>query len=122
MDSLRPGLVVTLMAEHFTFSRRVLRGLLRGFAIGGAAFVIENFLLLVIPVPHIHLCTLPLTLVLGPIISFLTFRNRVELAAAEIPCPRCAEKVNVPDRASGWPARFNCPHCAIMIELRPAGA
>lgn len=120
MDSLRPGLVVTLMAQHFTVRQRVTRAILRGLSVTGVGLLISNFFLLLIPVPHVHVCTIPLSILLGPIVAVFVFGRRVQLAAAEIPCPRCSKKVMVPERLGGWPARFNCQHCAIMIELRPA--
>jgi hypothetical protein len=120
MDSQRPGLVVDLQAEHLSFSRRLGRALLRGGAFTVGSLLLENLLLLVIPMPQLHLCTLPLSLVLGPLVAALTFRTRVLLGAGALPCPRCQQEVQVPEGLSGWPARFNCPHCAIMIELAAA--
>ncbi|MBL8911750.1 MAG: hypothetical protein JNM17_13745 [Archangium sp.] len=120
MDSLRPGLVVTLMAQHFTLRQRLGRALWRGFSVMFIGLLIANFLLLLIPTPHLHVCSIPISILLGPIVAIFVFRTRVQLAAAEIPCPRCAAKVMVPDKLGGWPARFNCQHCAIMIELQAA--
>jgi hypothetical protein len=120
MDSQRPGLVVTLLAEHLTLRRRFVRALGHGGAVMGIGLLISNFLLLLIPVPHLHVCSIPLSILLGPIVAAVTWRTRVLLATADVPCPKCTTPVTLPEKLGGWPARFNCPHCAIMIELNAA--
>lgn len=122
MDSPRPGLVVTLMAEHLPVRRRALRALGYGAAVTGTGLAIANFLLLLIPLPHVHLCSIPISLLLGPVVAAVTCRTRVLLAAADIQCPKCGRTVTVPDQLGGWPGRFNCAHCGIMIELRSAAS
>ncbi|MFT3711598.1 MAG: hypothetical protein QM817_28510 [Archangium sp.] len=120
MDSQRPGLVVTLQAEHLTLRRRLWRAIRYGAATTGIGLLIANFLLLLFPIPHLHICSIPLAILLGPLVAIFTFRTRVLLASNSVPCPKCATPVTVPEKLGGWPARFNCPHCAIMIELSAA--
>ena len=68
-----------------------------------------------LPFPHLRLCLFPLALVLGPLIAFFTWRDRVLLASATVPCPHCHHGAIVPQQLGGWPARFNCEHCGIRV-------
>jgi hypothetical protein len=120
MDSRRPGVVATLPARHLRFGERLKRALLRTFAVTGIGLLVSNFALLIMPVPHLHLCSIPLVLILGPLVGAVTFRDSALLGASDLPCPRCSVMVQVPAELPGWPARFNCIHCGIMVELNEA--
>ena len=120
MDSTRPGLVATLAARHLSRWERFRRASGRMLLVSSIALFISNFMLLVVPAPHLHLCSLPLSLILGPLVAFLAWRQRVLLGAAEISCARCRKPVTVPANHPGWPARMNCLHCGIMVELTHA--
>lgn len=117
MDSTRPGLVVTLPARHLSRFERLRRALVRMSLVSVIALFISNLMLLVVPAPHVHLCSLPLAIILGPLVGFLVWRQRALLAASEIECARCRKPVAVPANHPGWPARMNCLHCGIMVEL-----
>lgn len=117
MDSTRPGLVVTLLARHLTHFERLRRALGRMTIVAVIALFVANLMLLVVPAPHVHLCSLPLAIILGPLVGFLTWRERALLAAGEIECARCRKPVTVPANQPGWPARMNCLHCGIMVQL-----
>ncbi len=117
MDSTRPGLVVTLSAHHLTRFERLRRALVRMTIVSVIALFVSNMMLLVVPAPHLHLCSLPLAIILGPLVGFLAWRQRALLAAGEIDCARCRKPVTVPANHPGWPARMNCLHCGIMVEL-----
>lgn len=117
MDSTRPGVVVTLSARHLTRFERLRRALGRMAIVSAIALLVSNFMLLVVPAPHLHLCSLPLAIIVGPLVGFLSWRERALLAAGEIECARCRKPVSVPANKPGWPARMNCLHCGIMVEL-----
>jgi hypothetical protein len=118
--SQRPEMVLSLPARHLRLGERVWRAGLRLFGVSGALLVVGNLLLIMIPVPHVHLCLFPLAFILGPMIAFVAWRDRVILAAVPLPCPRCREQAQIPAGHSGWPARFNCEKCGIMVELNAA--
>ena len=120
MDSRRPAEVVLLQAHHLRWSQRMRRGLWRFVWIGTVCLFVSNFMMLVVPLPHLHLCTLPLSLIAGPLAGWLAYRSRVVFVDASLPCPRCRREVPIPQKLEGWPARFNCPQCAIMVELGEA--
>ncbi|MEW6434242.1 MAG: hypothetical protein AB1730_22300 [Myxococcota bacterium] len=120
MDSRRPQEVVSLPVRHLRQLERVGRGLKRMLSITGIGLLVANVFLLVIPLPHIHLCLLPIALTAGPIIGVAAWRQRVLLAAGPIACPRCDAPVLLPAELPGWPARLNCESCAAMVELNPA--
>lgn len=120
MDLRRPERVATLPARQLGGAERVWRGSRRLLAVSGGLLLLGNFMLLLVPVPHVHLCLFPLALILGPVLGWFAWRDRAVLAAAPLPCPRCHETIVVPDRLAGWPARFNCERCGIMVELNPA--
>jgi hypothetical protein len=120
MDRRRPEIVVTLPAQHLTRRQRLWRAGGRLFGISGVLLVVGNILLFTFPVPHVHLCLFPLAMILGPVIGFVAWRDRVLLAEATLPCPRCHEDSKIPAGLSGWPARFNCERCGIMVELNQA--
>jgi hypothetical protein len=120
MDSRRPESVVIVPARRLRFFERLWRATGRFFGITGTGLVVGNMLLLMLPFPHLHLCLFPVALVLGPLIAFVTWRDRVLLAPALIPCPHCHHGAMVPAQLAGWPARFNCEHCGIRVELKPA--
>ena len=117
MDSTRPGLVAMLSARHLTRWERARRALIRMMVVSGVALFIANFMLLMIPAPHLHFCSVPLAILLGPFVAFLAWRQRVLLGPAEVACARCHKPVAVPANHPGWPARINCLHCGIMVEL-----
>jgi hypothetical protein len=117
MDSTRPGEVVLLPARHLGPWERFRRAFGRMVVVSGIALFISNFMLLIVPAPHVHLCSLPLSIILGPLVAFLSWRQRVLLGASEIACVRCRKPVAVPANHPGWPARMNCLHCGIMVEL-----
>ncbi len=56
MDSTRPGLVVLLPARHLGPWERFRRAFGRLIAVSGIALIISNFMLLIVPAPHVHLC------------------------------------------------------------------
>lgn len=120
MDSTRPGLVVTLPARHLGRWARLRRALSRLIIVSSIALLVSNFMLLIVPAPHLHLCSLPLAIIVGPLVAFLAWRQQVLLAATEIACARCGKPVSVPQDHPGWPARMNCLHCGIMVELTRA--
>lgn len=120
MDSTRPGLVVTLAARHLGRWERFRRAFGRMVIVSSIALLVSNFMLLVVPAPHLHLCSLPLAIVLGPLVAFLAWRQRVLLDATDIACARCRKPVTVPKDQPGWPVRMNCLHCGIMVELTHA--
>ncbi len=117
MDSTRPGLVMTLPARHLTRWQRFRRAFSRMLMVSGIALFISNFMLLVVPAPHLHLCSLPLSFIIGPVVAFVSWRQRALLGATEVACARCRKPVSVPENQPGWPARMNCLHCGIMVEL-----
>lgn len=120
MDSRRPGLVEVLPARHLSFPARAWRAMKTGFVVGVCALLATNFAMLVVPIPWVHFCTVPIALIIGPLMAFVTWRQRVLLKAAQIGCPRCREKVDFPEGKPGWPARQNCLKCGIMVELDAA--
>ena len=120
MDSARVGNVVTLQVRHLGVGERLRRALWRFTWVAFVALFISNFILLVVPAPHIHLCSLPVSFAVGPLVGWLTWRVKARFAAQPVPCPHCTRVLDVPGELSGWPGRFNCPHCGRMVELTPA--
>ena len=118
--SKRPEMVVTVPARKLPLPERAWRAARRVLGVSGVLLLVGNVLLLMLPFPHLHLCLFPMAFVLGPLLGFFAWRDRVVLAASELPCPHCHEAVKVPEGLSGWPARFNCERCGIMVELNPA--
>lgn len=119
MDSRRPQEVALLPAHHLTVRERLARAAKRLLLVSGGGLVLGNVGLFMFPFPHVHLCLIPFALIFGPLVAWFGWDSRVVLAKSELPCPRCHGTVTVPDGLVGWPARFNCERCAIMIELRP---
>jgi hypothetical protein len=117
MDSRRPGLVEWLPARHLTPMQRAWRALKRGFVVGGTSLVVTNLLVLFVPIPWLHFCTVPFAILAGPLMAVLTVRERALLGACVVKCPRCRETVEVPKDFPGWPARKNCLACGIMVQL-----
>ena len=122
MDSRRPQEVTVLPAHYLTVRERLTRAVKRFLLVSGGGLVLGNVGLFMFPFPHLHLCLFPFALIFGPLIAWFGWAGRVELGASELPCPRCHGTVEVPAGLVGWPARFNCVRCAIMIELTPAQA
>lgn len=122
MDSRRPQALVTLPVTHLRGLQRAGRAFKRFVVIFGSTFVVGNLALLVLPFPHVHFCMVPLALVSAPVVAVYTFRQRAVLGESSLPCPRCGERIEVPKDLPGWPARFNCVHCGIMVELHAAQA
>jgi hypothetical protein len=120
MDSRRPQVVVSVAARHLRTWDRLRRALGRTAAVTGVGLLLGNVALVVVPVPHVHLCLFPISLILGPIVGVAAWRDRVLLAASALACPRCGGVADVPADLPGWPARFNCEHCGIMVELNLA--
>lgn len=120
MDSRRPGLVAVLPATHLGLLRRLARATKRFVVASLASLVGLNVLLLFVPVPWVHLFTVPVALLLAPVLGVLTIRQRVLFGACEVACPRCARPVAIPQDFPGWPARINCLACGIRVELAEA--
>lgn len=120
MDSARVGNVVMLQVRHLGVGERFRRSLWRFTWVAFVALFISNFILLVIPAPHIHLCSLPVSAAVGPLVGWMTWRVKARFDAQQVPCPHCTRVLDVPAELSGWPGRFNCLHCGRMVELTPA--
>src|SRR5581483_8188101 len=120
MDSRRPEAVVTLPVRQLRLGERVWRAAKRLLGITGIGLLVGNVVLLMLPFPHVHLCLFPVVLILGPLIAFFAWRDRVVLGGATVPCPHCHRDIAVPDALYGWPARFNCQECGIRVELNAA--
>jgi len=120
MDSRRPALVVVLPAAHLGVVRRAWRTLGRLLLVTGGSLLALNLAILAVPFPTIHLCTVPLAVMAGPVAAWWAWRTRALLGAAQVHCPRCGEGVAVPERLPGWPARVGCAACGILVELNPA--
>ncbi len=120
MDSRKPQAIITLAARHLRRFERLRRATWRFVVISGAGLVVGNVAVLIFPVPHVHFCLFPISLVIGPIAGVVTWRDRALLASTDVPCPRCGEPATVPAGLAGWPARFNCLHCSAMVELNLA--
>lgn len=120
MDTRRPQAVLTLPARQLKLLERLYRAARKVFGVSGLLLLVGNIALLMAPFPHLHLCLFPLALILGPLLGYFAWRDRVVLAESQVPCPRCHEAVTVPDGLGGWPARFNCQQCGIMVELNAA--
>lgn len=120
MDSPRPAVLAVLPARHLSTWQRVGRATRSFFVVGGVSLVVLNVLLLFAPIPLLHLCTLPVGLLLGPVMGVITLRQRALLGACEVPCPRCGASVAVPANSPGWPARLACVGCGIRVELNLA--
>jgi hypothetical protein len=82
MDSRRPGLVEWLPARHLTPMQRAWRALKRGFVVGGTSLVVTNLLVLFVPIPWLHFCTVPFAILAGPLMAVLTVRGRTAWHAA----------------------------------------
>jgi hypothetical protein len=121
MDSRRPQQVLTLPARQLRLLERLWRATRRVFGVTGLLLLLGNVALLMAPFPHLHLCLFPIALVLGPLLGWFAWRDRVVLAESRLPCPRCHHTLVVPEGTRGWPARFNCEQCGIMVELNPVG-
>jgi len=117
MERRRPEVVATLDVRHLNGLERAWRSTKRSFAVMGVMLLLGNLAVLFFPIPHVHLCLFPLAFVLGPIIAFMSWRDRVLLPKTDLPCPRCQANVTIPEGLGGWPARFNCDACAAMVEL-----
>lgn len=112
MDSARAGKVVTLPVQALSQGVRVLRGLGRFalVAVVGVAIAV---------VPLIHLCGIAVVCA-GPIAGFLAWKRAARIGAGEIDCPKCDQRVQLPLKLMGWPARVHCEHCGAMVELKLA--
>lgn len=111
MDSQRPGAVVALPVRHLSFGQRLGRGVLRMVMVSlpGALFALFP--------PH--LCGALVAVLGGPIAGLLAARSAAIFGAADIACPKCSQLIPLPQALTGWPARFPCPKCRAMVELRP---
>lgn len=120
MESRRPQEVRTLSVRHLRWFERLGRAGRRGLGLMTMLLVLGNLAFLFIPVPHLHLCLFPIAFVAGPVWAAFTWRDRVLITEARLTCPRCREEVACPGELGGWPARFNCLRCGIMVELNEA--
>lgn len=114
MDSRKPGALVTLPVERLSPGARAWRGARRMLLVSGIGLVI-------LPVPLMHACGAIIALVAGPIAGFFAWRSTAVLGRGEVPCPKCAVTLAVPEGLAGWPARLHCQACGAMAELRPDG-
>lgn len=112
MDSSKPGTVATLPVAVLSPGARAWRGLKRLLLVSGIG-------LLILPVPLVHLCGAAIALVAGPIAGIFAWRATAVLGSSEVPCPKCAVRLPVPEGLAGWPARLHCKACGSMAELRP---
>ncbi|MBK7861373.1 MAG: hypothetical protein IPJ65_22720 [Archangiaceae bacterium] len=117
MDSRRPESVLDLPVRHLGAAERMWRATRKVLGVSGVLLLVGNVLLLMLPFPHLHLCLFPLAVVLGPLLGWFAWRDKVVLGACALNCPRCHGTIAVPEGAMGWPARFNCEACGIMVEL-----
>lgn len=113
MDSSKPGAVVTLPVEVLSPAARAWRGAKRTALVSGIGLVI-------LPVPLMHACGAIVALVAGPIAGIFAWRSTAVLGVSEVPCPKCAVTLPLPEGLAGWPARVHCKACGSMAELRPA--
>lgn len=120
MDSQKPQVVRTLPVRHLSGLERLWRASRKGLGWMTLLLVFGNLAFLIVPLPHFHLCLFPIAFVVGPVLAAFAWRDRVLIAKLELPCPRCSEPVTAPENLGGWPARFNCHRCGIMVELNPA--
>lgn len=112
MDSARPGKVVTLPVEVLSQGARALRGLGRFglVAVVGIAVAV---------VPLIHLCGIAVVCA-SPVVGFLGWKGAALIGTGEFECPKCNQRIEVPPKLTGWPARVHCKQCGAMVELRLA--
>ena len=113
MDSMRPGLVVTLNVEQLSPQVRAWRGLKRTLIVSGIGAV-------VVFIPLVHACGLVVLLVAGPIAGVFAFRQAAIIGGGSVPCPKCSALVTMVEGLAGWPARVHCQKCGAMVELNPA--
>lgn len=112
MDSQRPPVRVELPVRQLSFGARAGRGALRMLMISVPATCAAIF-------PP-HACGLSVALLGGPIFGLLVAWQQALFGEAEVSCPKCTHGQPLPERLSGWPARFSCAACKAMLELRPA--
>ncbi|MEW5737669.1 MAG: hypothetical protein AB1938_02020 [Myxococcota bacterium] len=122
MDSRRPQAVATVPARPLGQFERIRRGLMRMLLVSGVLLLVGNVGLVMVPIPHVHLCLFPLAFILGPIVGVAAWRDRAVLGQGAIACPRCGAEVALPAELPGWPARVTCERCAIMVEINLARA
>jgi hypothetical protein len=115
-----PAIIATLPARHLARGERLKRGAARLFGASGIVLLVANVMLIALPLPHLHLCLFPLALILGPVLGWFAMRERVVFEGGPMQCPRCREEAVIPKNTAGWPARFNCERCGIMVELNSA--
>jgi hypothetical protein len=120
MDSRKPQAIITLPARHLRGFERLRRAAWRLLVVSGLGLVVGNVAVLIFPLPHVHFCLVPISLVIGPIAGVVAWRDSALLASTEVHCPRCGELATVPSGLAGWPARFSCLHCSAMVELNLA--
>ena len=120
MERRRPELVSVLPIRHLNQLERLWRAAKSSLVVMGVLLLLGNLAILMIPIPHFHLCLFPLAFVLGPIVAIMSWRDRVLFSQTDLPCPRCQKNVTIPEGLGGWPARFNCDSCAAMVELNEA--
>jgi hypothetical protein len=120
MDSRKPQAIITLAARHLRLVERFRRAAWRLLVVSGVGLVVGNVAVLIFPLPHVHFCLVPISLIIGPIAGVVAWRDRALLASTDVHCPRCSELARVPPGLAGWPARFNCMHCSAMVELNLA--
>jgi hypothetical protein len=110
MDSQKPPLEFTLPVKHLNGFDRFRRGLLRMLMIS-----IPGALITIIPP---HPCGMFIALIVGPVMGIITALDKAVFGEATITCPKCSEPLPLPAKLTGWPARFSCPKCKAMIEIR----
>lgn len=120
MERRRPEVVAMLPVRHLNVPERVWRSVKRSGVFMGIVLLVGNVSVIFLPIPHVHLCIFPIAFVIGPLIALFSWRDRVLLPQTDLPCPRCAQNVTIPEGLGGWPARFNCDACAAMVELNAA--
>lgn len=98
--------------HQLTFKQRLLRSAKMGSMFVGGA-------LLCAPIPVVHLVLVPLCLLLSVITGVWKLRQKFEVKAPDLKCPKCGAPQGLSTGLVEWPFHGYCAECRTQFIVRP---
>lgn len=75
--------------------------------------------LVTLPIPLVHLITVPVFIILGPVLFFQFNNKKSVVLGGQGPCPECEGRVSFSKRALEWPIKEVCDKNYDHVEIHP---